>query len=99
MEVQVIPLTEDYPTEGFKGEGYQTHEMPGTRSEILAPEIRDQILAATKIDSLVAGWDQLEKDILILRAKNSDLRKLKSQYPRIPVQQLQMLQAYVKRIK
>lgn len=92
-----------YPPAAFKGKADSVKAMPkagATGESIPDREQREAVFG--KIPGLaqhVGAFDELDKDLLLMRSKTQPLAKLKEKYPSIPGEMLVKLQKAAKAIK
>lgn len=91
-----------YPTSGFRGRGDVVRPFPKTRSPESVPdrEFRDRIFGKVKgLSDHVKALDELDRDLLLLRAKKQTLPQLKALYPGIPEPILAQLRSEARRTR
>lgn len=70
-------------------------ESYGQGKRVLSPiEIRDDALFRSDLDAVTQDWDELDKDILVLRARKKPLSYLFEKYPKIDKKSLKSLKNY-----
>ncbi len=100
LKIEVATYSKDYPLEQLKGNQYQLHNNKDQPpSEILNLEAREQILNYTGLYTYISDWDQLERDILLLRAQNNNFETLVNKYPALPKNGLLKLYEVMKKQK
>ena len=99
FQVEVNPNT--YSHKDFAARGVKTGDIPERvkRPDALPNKSeREGAFAKVKgLDQSIAGMDELDRDVLYVRAKTKKLSELKALYPKIPGQQLARLQKTVAR--
>jgi|GEM_PF-7095142 len=96
-KIEVLTYSKEYPIEQLEGAYYQKHERTEkSQQEVMQPEIRNEILSYAGLHNFVSFWDQLELDILILRAQNNSRDTLLKKYPSLPKEGLLKLQDILK---
>jgi hypothetical protein len=89
-----------YPLAAFSGKAQTVKPLKNSGESIPDKEIRDAIFA--KVDGLekhIEKFDQLDKDLLLLRAKSQSISKLQEKYSSIPAELLGKLQKVAKEKK
>ncbi len=83
--VEVHQLDPKFPVDGFTGPNYKIHKYNEQLEENSdpGPEHRDQVFAASGLDSEVKDWDVPEKDVLYLQLRSLSIEKLKVIYPKL----------------
>ncbi len=88
----------NYPKDAFQnvpGAKVLVHKEKKSQ-RLPSVEERDESFAKVKdLPTLVNGWDEMEKDLLFMRAKHDSLTKLKKQYPAIDAKLLVKLSKVV----
>ena len=95
FQVEVNPNT--YSHKDFAARGVKTGDIPERvkRPDALPNKSeREGAFAKVKgLDQSIAGMDELDRDVLYVRAKTKKLSELKILYPKIPAVQLSKLQS------
>jgi hypothetical protein len=65
----------------------------------LQPRERNALFRKVGIETKVAKMDELEKDMLVMSAREYSIRELKSEYPKIPEPQLKRLKEELGKMK
>lgn len=86
QELNYNTFSQDYPADQLQGNINQKKDI-----EIISAKRRDEILYQANLKSITSGWDQLEKDILILRATNNTFPVFRKKYPTISEDKLYQL--------
>lgn len=95
-----INTTPDYPiTDEFNDPVYQVNKPTEYEEPYLNPAKSFILLKKTGLDKYTSGWDQLEKDLLIIRAGSYDLKVLIKKYPRIPIDKLVNLKSELQQVQ
>lgn len=97
-DIQIKNLDPDFEVEEFEKSGYnidrsENYQQAGDGLPL--PQVRDQILESSGLLPRIMKWDHLERDILVLRAKQYSLTQISSMYPNLPKANLQHLQRLV----
>ncbi len=98
-QVNVNTFDKDYPTKELEKNGYNVNGSidAGQRSEVLSGKLRDELFVKVGLTQVVTGWDELQKDLLFLRAKHAkNLQELHAKYPQINSSTLSELMKYAK---
>lgn len=90
-----VEASKDYPAEKFPSDKYKIKK--NKPSDVLPPEERDLLLSQAGLTDDTSHMDHLDKDVLVLRAKNLDLKALEKQYPKIPSAKLKDLKQKVQK--
>lgn len=97
QKIEVLTYSKEYPIDQLKGRQYQKNkDAQKSPQDVLPPEMRDEILTSADLYSFISSWDQLERDLLVLRAQNSSLDALLKKYPALPKEGLLKLQQILK---
>ena len=84
-KIKVTTYSEDYPKEQLKGTQYEHQNFDKKDPQgILSPEERDSLFLKAGIDKEIDSWDQLDKDMLLMKARTAGLAELKEKYPKLP---------------
>ena len=94
----VINLDPDLDLSGLDPQRYEVQSFDDVPRELPPPLVRDRILheAGITADEL-EGFDELAKDMLLLKAKHKDATALRAEYPKIAPAKLSALQKAMKR--
>ncbi len=65
----------------------------------LAPRARDALFRKIGIETKISGMDELDKDILMMSAREYTIPQLRSEYPMLNESQLKRLQREMKKVK
>ena len=98
-QINVNTFDKNYPTKDLEKSGYNVNGSidPGPRSEVLSGKLRDELFVKIGLAQVVTGWDELQKDLLFLRAKHAkNLQELHGKYPQINSSTLSELMKYAK---
>lgn len=96
-EVRVDAVSPEVDAKDFPAE-YKRTNVPPAQKRTSLPDVRErnESFAKSKIEAEIKKMDELDKDLLWMRAKKETLEKLTGRYPNIPREKLQSLQALVK---
>lgn len=72
-------------------------ELTNKSGKLPPVEVRDAAIAHAGLTDDVKAWDELDKDILYLRARNFDCDRLKRSYPKLAPGKLSALQSEIKK--
>ena len=92
-------IDKDVPVEQFAGPGITVHKADEKRSDVWSlprVETRDKAFSGAGLSEDLKSWDQLDRDMLFLRARASDPNALASAYPKISKKKLRALADAVK---
>ncbi len=85
----IINTTPDYPiTDEFNDPIYQVNKPTENEEPYLNPAKSFILFKKLGLDKYTSDWDQLEKDLLIIRASSYDMKILIKRYPKIPIDKL-----------
>lgn len=93
-KILVETKSPNFPTEKLDPKIYTV--KTSSESEILPPEQRDKIFEKARVTEYVEKMDHLDKDLLLLRSKNLELKDFQSKYPHIPAKLLNNLSQIAK---
>ena len=98
-KIKVTPLSDEWRSEDLDNSIYdiQTEEN-NPKKEVLSPRVRDEIFKKTGAMRYVVRWDQLDKDMLILRLRHRPLQVVQKKYPMIPADILVRLKREIFRL-
>lgn len=91
-----------YPPSAFQGKADKVGAFPKSRPPESVPDkpVREKIFAKVpELRDYLNGFDELDRDLLLLRAKNHDLTSLKAKYPKIPERLLARLRTEARMVK
>lgn len=98
LHVEVDPSV--YPAGPFAGKGVKTGSLPKRQARAdAAPDKARREAAFAKVPGLaanIAGMDELDRDLLYVRARTKPLEELKSLYPKVSGKALARLQKAAK---
>jgi hypothetical protein len=77
----------------------ESYEKDMHRAGHLPPWTRDEIFQKLKIESKMAKWDELGKDMLVIRARQYAAKKLKARYPMFSMAQIKDLKREIGKAK
>ena len=87
-------VDKDFPVEQFAGAGITVHkadeEKPGDWN-LPQVEVRDKAFSQAGLTDDVKSWDQLDRDMLFLRARASTGDSLAESYPKLSKKKLRAL--------
>jgi hypothetical protein len=93
FQVEVNPNV--YPPKAFAGKGVKTGNIPARKKRPDAlPDKTDREAAFARVPGLdadVAGLDELDRDLLFVRARTRPLAELRKLYPKIEAKKLTRL--------
>ncbi len=97
-KIKVTTYSEDYPKEELKGAQYE-HQNYNQKDPqgILPPAERDNLFIKAGLAAAVDSWDQLDKDMLLMKARTASLAELKAKYPKLTPEALAKLQKLLKK--
>ena len=97
-EIHIIATEPGLDLSPFAGRPYQLHPY-GEPSPSEAPSARerDGYFQEAQLLVQVVDWDELEKDLLFLRARHQALPELKKKYPSFSERSLETLQRLTKK--
>ena len=99
---QIQQMDPKVPVEKLAGPGIKIHKASELKKKGWAlPTVQDRETAFSQagLKELIASWDQLDRDMLYLRARDQDTPTLIAQYPKLPSGKLQALHDYLKSVK
>jgi hypothetical protein len=70
-------------------------DLSDAKSSLPGSKERDKILADAQLLSYVTQWDELDRDLLLLRARDFSADRLSRKYPQLPAQGLKALRQSV----
>ena len=73
----------DYDVSGLKSPDVEIHSYKKSNGASVNREEREDAIAQAGLKDAVKSWDELDRDVLYLRAQNLPFEKLTAQYPRI----------------
>lgn len=94
---QINTFDPHFPIEYIDKDVYQVN--PEEQQEAPTKKAQIKILKNSNLEQETKSWDELEKDILILRAANSTIDNLTKNYPNISPQKLATLKNLVRNKK
>jgi hypothetical protein len=68
-----------------------------TRGSHFSPAERTQWIKGADLTHQTQNWDELDQDLLIMRAHRYDTEKLRSSYPNLPSSKLMVLQNLIQK--
>jgi hypothetical protein len=72
-----------FDVNGLAGPGVQVHSS--SKADLPDVQVRNQIIAKAGLEEDVKNWDELDKDLLYVRAKKAETSAdLKKKYPSLP---------------
>ncbi len=94
--IHVVPLDAEVDARELAGPGVVVEPPPSPRSspraDALLPVVeRERLLKGVGLDQALAGWDELERDLLVQRARTQEPQALAAHYPGLPAAALQKL--------
>jgi hypothetical protein len=79
-----------------KDSRYETHPAPsGAPERLLSPRERNRLFSKAGLSTALKGFDDVDRDVLLMRARSLNLEALKARYPKLPAQALSAFQALV----
>ena len=79
-------------------QGAKVGALQEYKSEIPTREKRESVFAKVRgLDSHLDGWDELERDMLYMKASYKNITALRKDFPKIPQKQLSDLQLQIKK--
>lgn len=98
-KMTIISMDPDMSLEGFDSKEYNVYSRPQVqKSEVPTPTFRDQLFQQAGITARdVGAYDELDKDMLYLSAKNLDVNRLKQKYQFIHAEKLLKLKLIIRR--
>lgn len=95
-------LDENFPVEEFKETNVKVQtlnelERGSNHSQLLPVSVRDNILRKSGLNASLLNWDQYSKDMLEIRAKIYDPKRLVSAYPTLNKSKLTLFQNLIKK--
>jgi len=97
LVIQVQQLNRDFNADRMKMKNVQVNKVSHLdQNKILSPEVRDDLFLKSGLMSSVQSWDNLDRDILVIRVKNLQADKLKSKYPKLKMKNLLKLKKLLK---
>ena len=84
-KVQIHQMKPDYDVSGLKSPDVEIHpyQEKKNQSASVNREEREDAIAQAGLKEAVKSWDELDRDVLYLKAQNLPFEKLTSQYPKI----------------
>lgn len=99
-KIHVIPLHGSKYAKDLEGGGVQVHgQKESNRSELPERQVREKVFAKAGLSEELKSWDEVERDMFWLSARNMRWEDLKAKYPQIPVEKLRRFQGGVSRIR
>lgn len=97
QKIKVTTYSKDYPIEKLKGDQYQQQNFDKKDPKgILPPAERDALFGKAGLTQATEKWDQLDKDMLLMKARTASLVDLQKKYPKLSKEALQKLQNLLK---
>jgi hypothetical protein len=91
-KIAVVSTDGSRQLEGFDPKNFDMFDQPGGSREILAAPERNRLFDRAGLTPAdLAGMDEMDKDMLYMRAKGRKLDELVAKYPRLSRQKLQKL--------
>lgn len=92
LGIKVTPLEDEWPADRLNGSQYQIQsDSDNPKQEVVSPDLRDAALIRTGAMKYVSKWDELDKDMLLLRLKNKPFAEVQRKYLMIPPKVLMRL--------
>ena len=91
-------MDKDVPVDRLAGPGVKIHKLdPAAPGGWSLPSVEERETAFSRADlrSDIADWDQLDRDMLYLRARSMTLEVLSSQYPKLIKEKLKNLKTSI----
>lgn len=100
FKIQVDASSPDYPIEKLNESRYQNvkNQQPTEKSYILSPDKSDKIFLQLGLTEHVKSWDQLSKDLLIIRSQTMPEERFFKTYKSLPTDKLKQLKEIIKRL-
>lgn len=86
--VHVQILDENIDASKLTVSGIQVHQNDEVSTNFLSVERREKIFKSADLLNYVSAWDDVNKDLLIEKAKSYSMEQLASSYKKIPVENL-----------
>lgn len=96
---EVTPLDPDLSYKSFEDAGYRLNKNTLPKNSMSDPRFRDKTIQKYDLERHIQGWDQLDRDMLWMRAENYDLEKYKAIYSKLPEQNITSFYFYVQKLK
>ena len=98
--VHVDQMDESVPVEQLQGPGIEVHTVAEQKKNnswsLPIVKEREDAFAIAKLDEELKDLDQYDRDMLYLRAKNSNYDALVAQYAHLPKEKLKVLASLLK---
>ena len=83
QKIQIHQMRPDYDVSGLKSPDVEIHPYKKNHGASVNREEREDALTESGLEPAVKSWDELDRDVLYLKAQNLPFEKLTSQYPKI----------------
>lgn len=94
--IHVQQLDPTLPMENFKGKNVKVHnvqELDKNSLNLPSRAEREKLFKASDLTTQVASWDEMDRDLLVVRARDYPIDRLVSSYPKIPKVKLEKLKS------
>lgn len=104
FKIQVDASSPDYPIEQLKESRYQNVKKQkltqnySEKSYILPPDKSDKIFLQLGLTEYLKSWDQLSKDLLIIRSQTMPEERFFKTYKSLPTDKLKQLKDIIKNL-
>ena len=85
QKVQIHQMRPDYDVSSLKSPDVEIHPYNAKKSHgaSVNREEREEAITESGLKETVKSWDELDRDVLYLKAQNLPFEKLTAQYPKI----------------
>ena len=81
--IEVQQLNSETDLSGFQEPDYRVHKMSETNQSVPTRFERNRAIKVAGLEPVVKEWDEVDRDVLYMRAKNLSMKDLQKDYPKI----------------